>query len=853
LALSDAIYAERLAGALRGSEAFCTSRTYVTGDGLGDYVSARAKKICGDLSGSDADVQWAIDYVAKRWRGVDAGQKPVRVVSLLVAHAKRLLRSQGREMVLKVDRATPGREILLWRFVSLALPPGILIAAATPSGSLPAASVRLLHPSIAPDGPVAQQHVHHAAMVSFERLWAGLRWRVLSDMSGFMVSMRERRAFCPGIHRGFCIGGRGSRERDVAKKFPFMRAKHLSEWGEVIRQAFIARGILERHAGHRRSLSDCVFGGCAATQAEVRDLLDGRSRRYLQADRAYPWPDELLRLAREQRRVPVRNRHAHPSSKFIGRLEADEARLLARAFRYLGATEGESLDPQYEKLFLQYLRVKSAVFGLLVHPPGERGLKNFLDHFEQIKVYAPDAESAIPSPPEEPGLDVRATEYRLAPDAWFEACRRPEIEHPRVYGKAPDTAWLIHFKREAAGDGIPLRSDAVRRMESEAHQIASALDADPIRLRLLRGIDICGVEEVQPCWVVADTLRTLRRRSQEIAARDPRLRLEPLRLTLHAGEDFQWLTSGVRAIAEPFIWNLIERGDRIGHGIALTIDPLKWWARRSRDVVTVKRFDRLLDLAFLAEYVEHPTRDQVEWLRHSITEIVKDLRLDRDVASKPSVTIDIDTVETAKRLWRTLGTRRARTLMDTATWTDETRRHEKWIHRYLWTPSIQKLADDDVPMLLEDDRKGLSIPSDRNERDLLIEARNRLIREVARWQICIEANPSSNLIVGGLDGMSAQDHLHARATQIMRSPDKETLTWTISTDDPITFSTTLADEYAYAWAGMVLREENSIDPSYARAVLDEAAATSMRTRFTIPSDEAGTNRKGQRPTRSRRD
>ncbi|HEX8154489.1 MAG TPA: hypothetical protein VF698_15250, partial [Thermoanaerobaculia bacterium] len=71
------------------------------------------------------------------------------------------------------------------------------------------------------------------------------------------------------------------------------------------------------------------------------------------------------------------------------------------------------------------------------------------------------------------------------------------------------------------------------------------------------------------------------------------------------------------------------------------------------------------------------------------------------------------------------------------------------------------------------------------------------------------------------------------------------------TDDPITFSTTLADEYAYAWAGMVLRKDQQYDPAYARALLDEAAATSMRTRFTIPPDENARQRKRRRDDRNR--
>ena len=72
--------------------------------------------------------------------------------------------------------------------------------------------------------------------------------------------------------------------------------------------------------------------------------------------------------------------------------------------------------------------------------------------------------------------------------------------------------------------------------------------------------------------------------------------------------------------------------------------------------------------------------------------------------------------------------------------------------------------------------------------------------------------------------MSAQDFLARRPTRELHEHG-ETLTWTISTDDPITFSTTLADEYAYAWAGMTMRAKNPVDPpAYARALLDEAAS-----------------------------
>lgn len=97
---------------------------------------------------------------------------------------------------------------------------------------------------------------------------------------------------------------------------------------------------------------------------------------------------------------------------------------------------------------------------------------------------------------------------------------------------------------------------------------------------------------------------------------------------------------------------------------------------------------------------------------------------------------------------------------------------------------------------------------------------------------------------------AAQDFLQRRPTR-NEEGKIETLTWTISTDDPITFSTTLADEYAYAWAGMVLRKEKPYDPSYARALLDEAAATSMRMRFTVPDKDRAPRDRDKKEDRDR--
>jgi adenosine deaminase len=844
-ALNDRIYAEVLASDLRMPSGFFRSRTEVAWNDIEADVRERAGVHRMDLSATMTEAEYALESAQIKYRESTSDKTSCRGVTLLSRAARKLLQEDGRDMILRGERVEPGREILRWRFVSLALPPGILIAAATRSTSPPPKAVQILHPSIAPDCPVAQHHVHHAAMMSFEELWASLRFRALLRPGDLVASLRSPRAFCPELHRERCLWGR-SETKDQRLKYPlqprhaYERAKHMAEWGDLIRRTFIAGYVLNSHLHHTGELGAC---GCMeAVRASLRGFIAGTTRPYGETGTPFPWPDRLIRLARRARqdRTPAVFQHSTGLRQSRMRKSiADESGLMARAFEYLSPDRDISPDLAYEKLFMQYLRVKTAVFRLLVHPPGEHGLAKFLEHFEQIKVYAPEADTRFPDPPDEPGLKVRATEHRVAPDAWFKFLRRPDE-------RIEESAWLIHFKRKAHDKALPLFGPEVRQIESEADQILRALAADPLRLRTLRGVDICGVEEEQPLWVSAEALRRLRLRSREISGSRSWLRLQPLRLTLHAGEDFHWLTSGMRAIAEPFHWNLIERGDRIGHGIALTLDPIKWWQRREGEVRSVKRFDRLLDLAFLAEYADDRSPQQEIWLRQSIEATVQAMRLEPRSEAIPGVKMDV--IELAKQVWKTLGGCSMQRLMQTRSLGEVEPPHERMLYRYLWSRSTQELAESKFHISVGDARNGLCIEVNRTERDLLVKARKRLIQEVVRWQVCIESNPSSNLVVGSLDALTAQDFLHRRPTKA--TPGKETLTWTISTDDPITFSTSLADEYAYAWAGMVLRKDKPYDPSYARALLDEAAATSMRMRFTIPRDDRKDTSRGKERSRS---
>ena len=395
-ALCDRLYADALGADLREPARFVGTKLKVGWGDIEACVRKRAEAHEKDLLLRPASMAGPFSLARDEWLATTApggsrkrpwrcDEQPRRGVTRLVSAARHLLRPDGRQMVLRVDREEPGREMLRWRFVSLALPPGILVAAAAaPKGAAPE-QVRVLHPSFAPDHPVAHQHVHHAAMMSFEELWVTLRRRVLVDPGNLVTSIRKPSAICPGLHPGTCLGGTSDEERVYAERHPIARARHMEKWAGLLRQTFIASRLLALHDGHFCPLGSCTDERCQAGWAWLRAFVAGRGSRYHCGGAGYPWPEDLLREERRYRRAGERSLNpcgTDGRAEWVRQETAKETRCLVRAFSHVRPEEAETNDHGYEALLLQYLRVKTALFGLLVHGPGKRGLKRFVGHFQ---------------------------------------------------------------------------------------------------------------------------------------------------------------------------------------------------------------------------------------------------------------------------------------------------------------------------------------------------------------------------------------------------------------------------------------------------------------------------------------
>jgi len=83
--------------------------------------------------------------------------------------------------------------------------------------------------------------------------------------------------------------------------------------------------------------------------------------------------------------------------------------------------------------------------------------------------------------------------------------------------------------------------------------------------------------------------------------------LPQLKKTYHAGEDFYDIIDGLRAIDEAILFLELKHGDRIGHGVALGINPEKYY--KTRPYIAMPLQNALDNCAWILYYTLNPQAD----------------------------------------------------------------------------------------------------------------------------------------------------------------------------------------------------------------------------------------------------
>ncbi|MCK5296794.1 MAG: hypothetical protein KAJ75_07875, partial [Alphaproteobacteria bacterium] len=151
-----------------------------------------------------------------------------------------------------------------------------------------------------------------------------------------------------------------------------------------------------------------------------------------------------------------------------------------------------------------------------------------------------------------------------------------------------------------------IRHQSLRRdLEKQAYALLAAKRSNTLINKLLTGIDAASNELQTPPEVFAPIYRLLRRKGFK-------------HFTYHAGEDFIHLVSGIRAVYEAAEFLGFERGDRIGHGTALGIDP-QLWLDEIGDSVVLSKGEWLDNLIFSYSMLEG--KEDVSCIRSEIEKL----------------------------------------------------------------------------------------------------------------------------------------------------------------------------------------------------------------------------------------
>lgn len=365
--------------------------------------------------------------------------------------------------------------------------------------------------------------------------------------------------------------------------------------------------------------------------------------------------------------------------------------------------------------------------------------------------------------------------------------------------------------------------------------LAELIQAVPSCLWVIRGLDVATDELGVPTWVLAPHFRHLIDVSARVSIQEEGL--APLKVTAHVGEDFRHLLEGMRRIYEQVHYILGGASGRLGHAIALGVDPQAW--AESVGSVLMPAEERLWDLIW-------------EWRLYTKYRIRPEF-----AATAPAGRVNILLNKVRELSEHIYG--------KDACQIEELAEAHHMLHRFLVPPftqrpvveggfnsflhaagSIKSSSDrgrihspHKVGHILEKHlgdkgtfRRGqtlIDVPIRMDEVEALHAIQCALRRGIAKRGIVIEVNPSSNLLIGDL--LDLRNHPILRLNPpVPEQGAPPAVAIALGSDDPLTFSTELLHEYT-------LLHQAASAAGYPEHIIHEwlesIRRTGMDARFTL--------------------
>jgi hypothetical protein len=496
------------------------------------------------------------------------------------------------------------------------------------------------------------------------------------------------------------------------------------------------------------------------------------------------------------------------------------------------AVADKVLPPPFRRLFLQYLRLFCWSWRWVTLPKGTGGLDWFKVSYRRIGALTDT--SSLPAmaqalEAEEEGSQLQSVEWRIMPPTpgkttWTKQiiAHAVEVLRSRPPERRPEIGFVLHFPKPDDDDKDEVATlrygKWIRTWLDAASALTQMLRDCPELLVYVRGLDLCNRELALPLWPALLPWERARRASQEAAIDLARRRpgwgkIQPFRATVHMGEEFRHLQDGLRRMAELIEFDILQVGDRVGHGLALGTKVGDWCDRFQTTVSPLG--ERLDDLiweweAYAARHVV-PVQGRTIWLEDELQ------RLGRKLYGQPTTAHDL---VLARRLRHDRGVLRA--LWSDPGWPVNAGAEHTLAHRHLTSRTLRALLSEPE-----------EVRHHETDRATLKALQNHVRGLYARQSITVEANPSSNLAIGDLS--TTADHPMFRLSPLSPKKGRPPVAVSINCDNLLVSDTNLAQEMNKTWKCLLHAGASSEE---ALAWLEKARIAGWNSRFTLPASKA---------------
>lgn len=424
-------------------------------------------------------------------------------------------------------------------------------------------------------------------------------------------------------------------------------------------------------------------------------------------------------------------------------------------------------------------------------------------------------------------------------ESWSRAEFEKEL-HAEAFLKEPHF-YVIHFvkrpdeelEREGEKPGamsLPRCRHASLRQDirKRAIALAEALSQSPYLCCRIRGIDGCSNEVNCRPEVFGTAFRFLRNFRSEDFVTGPAFSAAPacrLSVTYHAGEDFYDIADGLRAIDEAVCFLDYRRGDRLGHALALGVDPDIHYRKKSMCAILPKQnyLDNLVWLIYRGRElgVRIDTR-QHEIMKQQAFQLLREIY--KNVFLNKSVTLqdyynsmmlrgDMPELYASEGFdgsllyrnpyyaWGTLRDRRHREQLEFYRQDGDIARLY-WAYHYDW-------------FVKREGMKTTSVDITPGYITLVREVQDAMQWYLERRGIVVECNPTSNVLIGTFGDYSRHPVTRFHDEGLERDGrTRPQMHVCINTDDLGVFDTSLEFEYALLMGALCDREGEGGWPRY---------------------------------------